>query len=364
MPLTVLSVAYPFAPVGPDTVGGAEQILSALDRALVRAGHCSVVVAHAASHVQGTLLPTDVPPGLITEAVRAEARRNHQAGIDRALATEHIDVVHMHGIDFHDYRMPTNVPVLVTLHLPLSWYPQSIWQNRAVPLQCVSCAQREGCPPAFRDLPVIPNGVPIYPASRPHRRRRFALALGRVCPEKNLHVALDAGTLAGIPVLIGGQVYPYAAHQHYFETEIAPRLSHTRNAVGHRFLGPLRAERKRRLLRAAQCLLLPTLAPETSSLVAMEALAAGTPVIAFPSGAIPEIVREGVTGFLVQSAEEMARAMNHAAEIDAAECQHDAAERFSEERMIDGYFELYRALLDAKTRAFGTRSEARSCLHA
>jgi len=114
---------------------------------------------------------------------------------------------------------------------------------------------------------------------------------------------------------------------------------------GHRFLGPLSLERKQHPLARARCLLHPTLAPETSSLVAMEAIAAGTPVIAYPSGALPEIVEHGRTGFLVSSVAEMAEAVGMLDRISPGECRAAAEQRFSQQRMIRGYFELYEQLI-------------------
>lgn len=124
MQLTVLSIAYPFAPVKPGAVGGAEAILSALDEALVEAGHRSVVVAQEGSEVKGHLFSTAVPPGTITEEVQKWVQRRHQENIDRALLFCEIDLIHMHGIDFPLYRLPKHIPTLATLHLPPSWYPQ------------------------------------------------------------------------------------------------------------------------------------------------------------------------------------------------------------------------------------------------
>ena len=109
-----------------------------------------------------------------------------------------------------------------------------------------------------------------------------------------VHLGLDAAAIASVPVLVGGQVFPYPDHERYFADEIAPRLTGTRC-----FLGPVAFARKRRLLTAARCLLIRCRVPEAISLVAMEALACGTPVIAFRAGALPKIIEDGRTGFLV-----------------------------------------------------------------
>jgi glycosyltransferase involved in cell wall biosynthesis len=164
--------------------------------------------------------------------------------------------------------------------------------------------------------------------------------MGRICPEKNAHAALEAGTLAGTRVLLAGQVFPYGEHRQYFNEKIEPLLQ-----GGHTFLGPVSAEAKHDLLARAKCLLHPTLAPETSSLAAMEAMAAGTPVIAYRSGALPEIVEDGVTGFLVGSVEEMAGAIRSVGAISPAACRSAAERRFSKERMAHQYFELYNSLV-------------------
>lgn len=339
-PLTVLSIAYPFAAVGPASVGGAEQILATVEAGLVAEGLRSVVIAQAGSTVAGTLLATPDHEGILTEAIRAEIEAAHQANIDHALSRFPVHLVHMHGIDFHRYRLPATLPILVTLHLPPSWYPESIWSLPPhIHLQCVSESQRQACPEAVRNhLPVIANGVPLPPAGDT-RKRNFALLLSRICPEKNLHVALDAAKLANVPVLLAGQVFPYPDHLRYFEKEIRPRLG-----VKARYIGPVGGPAKQRLLASARCLLLPTLAPETSSLVAIEALAAGTPVVAFPSGAIPEILEPGRTGFLVHDAKSMAAAIHSASTLDPEACRAAALERFSAVRMLREYLALYASL--------------------
>jgi glycosyltransferase involved in cell wall biosynthesis len=339
--LTVLNVAFPFAPVGPDAVGGAEQVLAQLDVALVRAGHRSVVLACAGSRPAGTLVATPRATGPMTDAVRRRVHAVYRRAIARALRRWRVDVIHMHGIDFHAYLPPPGPPVLATLHLPPEWYPPAIFDldRPNTFLHCVSASQRERCPRGARLLPDVPNGVALD-ALRPGRvKRSFLIALGRICPEKGFHIALDAAKRADVPLLLAGQTFPYETHESYFAREIAPRLDDSR-----RFIGPIGLARKRRLLSAARCLLVPSLAPETSSLVAMEALACGTPVIAFPAGALPEIIEHGRTGFIVRDEREMAEAIREAARIDPEVCRAAARERFSLERTVERYFALYRKL--------------------
>ncbi|GAC1347297.1 MAG: glycosyltransferase [Acetobacteraceae bacterium] len=342
--LTVLSVAYPLAPVGPDAVGGSEQILTALDRALVAAGHRSIVVATEGSVAAGELVAYPAPPPgqAIDEATCTAQRALAFRAITRVMQTRQVDVIHMHGLDFHHYLPPPGPPVLATLHLPPDWYPPSAFTPARDDtwLNCVSNHQVGSTVPSPRMLPPIPNGVPVTKLGAIHPKKcRYALMLARVCPEKGLHLALDAAHAARTSLLIGGEIFPYALHQDYFANDVAPRLDRQR-----RYLGPLGFSQKRRLLAAARCLLVPSLVHETSSLVAMEAASCGTPVIAFRNGALPEVVEDGRTGFLVDDAAGMAEAIGRIGEIDPRVCRAVAGERFSLERMTGAYLERYQAL--------------------
>jgi glycosyltransferase involved in cell wall biosynthesis len=335
--LTVLSIAYPFAEVGPDAVGGAEQIAWAIDRALVRAGHRSLLIACEHSRISGTLLPIAGVTGAIDEAARAASYAALRVQLERALC-EQVDVIHLHGIDFANYLPDGRAPVVANLHLPPAWYPAQIFRNERLHLVCVSAAEQRTCPRSICPITVIDNGVDLQRFTLRERKRPFVLALGRVCPEKGFHHALDAAERAGLPLWLGGQVFPYEAHQRYFEQQVRPRL-HGK----HRFLGPLSGARKRRLLAAARCLLVPSLVDETSSLVAMEAIASGTPVVAFQSGALGEIVEHGVTGYLVAPGDTqgMAAAIRATAGLSARTCRERASARFDVERMCAQYLGLY-----------------------
>lgn len=343
--LTVLSVAYPFAPVSPDAVGGAEQVLAALDAALTRAGHRSLVVAAEGSRVSGERLAVPAVTGAITEAKRASVHRAVRHAVSTLLAREPVDVVHLHGIDFDAYLPPPGPPVLATLHLPPAWYAAAALHPLRADtfVHAVSDAQhrvlRKVAAPAAL-LPPIANGVPVAAlAGARHARRGFAVMLGRVCPEKGQHIALDAARAAGVALLIAGTVFRYDAHEAYFRDQIVPRLDGRR-----RFIGPIGFARKRRLLTASRCVLIPSTAPETSSLVAMEAAACGTPVIAFPSGALRETVRDGQTGFLVDDTEAMATAIRRAKDIDPETCRDVARRHFGVDRMTGAYLHRYAQL--------------------
>lgn len=357
----ILFVAFPYAPIGPQAVGGAEVICSQLEATAASFGFPSVVVANASSSPRGQLYPTSVPAGPITDEVRAEVEKRQQAQIDRALSENPIGLVHMHGLDFASYTVPEDTPVMVSVHLPPSWYPDTIWDMPPnYHFICVSETQRAACPAHVRDrVLVIPNGVPLPDRALLRPEGRYALMLARICPEKNLHAGLDAARMAGMPALLGGEVFPYETHERYFADELQPRLSasgsshQSRNqADGEhpiaRFLGPVSGNEKDRALSRAACLLLPTLAPETSSLVAMEALAFGVPVIAMAVGAVPEIVDDGRTGYLIEpgpdAVQQMATAIARLPEIDRTACRAAAEERFSADKMLKAYAALYRTL--------------------
>jgi glycosyltransferase involved in cell wall biosynthesis len=344
--LTVLQVAYPFAPVSLDAAGGAEQIMALLDRALTSRGHCSIAIACKGSQTAGVLLPV-AANAPVDERARKTTRDAFRDRVAEALAHWRVDVVHMHGVDFFDYLPPSGPAVLATLHLPIDFYPGAIFQpgRTNTYLNCVSGAQLRTCPPCERVIGAIDNGilVDLFPRTIA-ARGDYALALGRICPEKGFHLALDAAEHAGVPLWLAGPIFPYPEHEEYFSRELLPRLS-----PPHRYLGPVGFQQKLELLCTARCLVVPSLVAETSSLVAMEAMACGTPVVSFPSGALATLVTHERTGFLVENLQQMASAIARSGEIDGRECRLEAEARFSADRMAEQYFEIYEDLARGNT---------------
>jgi glycosyltransferase involved in cell wall biosynthesis len=347
MPLTVVLAAYPLATVGPGCVGGAEQIVRLLDQRLHDAGDHSIVIAHEGSAASGTLVPVPGVEGALDARARQTASRAIGRALEYVLGQWHVDIVHFHGLDFPAYVPHTEARMLATLHLPIEWYPAAALRSVSAHVRfvCVSPSQQRAADAAGLASTVIENGVDVV-VPPIHRKGAYVVALGRICPEKSFHEALDAARLADVDLLLAGRVFPFEDHQRYFREAIQPRLDGRR-----RFIGPVNPAEKRMLLARAHCLLVSSRAPETSSLVAMEALALGTPVIAFPSGALPGIVEHGRTGFIVGDAREMAAAIHAVDDISADVCREAAATRFSAERMAAEYRCRYLALLAERATA-------------
>ncbi len=340
--MTVLSVAFPLLPVGPDSGGGAEQILSLVERGLVLAGHHSIVIAAQGSQTKGNLIEAAVENGEISDEVRRNAQRVHLDCIRRAFERFQIDLIHFHSLDFYTYLPEQRVPMLATLHLPVSFYPEWIFSEPKVNFNCVSRAQAKTVP-AGKELPIVFNGIDTERFRGESGRNDFLLMLTRICPEKGVDIALRVAHRLDSRLIVAGPVHPFRYHERYFSERVQPLLDYKRT-----YIGPVGFERKRTLLAAARAVLIPSLVAETSSLVAMEAISSGTPVIAFRSGALPEVVEHGETGFIVDSEDEMIEAVARLNEISSQTCRARARVQFDAARMVTDYVGLYRTLCSSK----------------
>jgi glycosyltransferase involved in cell wall biosynthesis len=344
----VLYVAYPLLLVHDESAGGAEQILWTLEREIARGGAQTTVAASAGSRVSGELFSTGEP---CTQPDDYERRRNeHEDRVvefvrRRAREGKAFDIVHDHSGSFWKRAAEIDTHVLATLHLPRSFYPAENFNDvpANVSFNCVSDSQAR----SFGDLDllagVVANGVALdcFESGAADQSRHGLLWLGRICEEKAPHLALEIAAQAGLTIVLAGQVYPFSYHQQYFDREIAPRLEAMPNA---KFISSPSAELKRRLLREAQALFITSLAAETSSLVAMEGAASGMPLVAFRRGALAEVVRDGVTGFLVDDVSQAVQALRQVGSIASAACMQHARENFSARKMAEKYFQLYERL--------------------
>jgi glycosyltransferase involved in cell wall biosynthesis len=323
--LTILNIAYPLARVGPDAVGGAEQILTMLDAAIVQARHRSLVVACEGSRVAGELVAVPSRHRSLDAAAVEAARAHHRRAIGNVLRRTRVDVVHMHGVDFDSYLPPEGVPVLATLHCPAEWYTAAALApaRSGTYLNAVSRDQHRRLAPNAALIEPIENGVPTGAFAQAYRRRAFALMLSRIAPEKGIHVALEAARAADVPLLVAGELFPYPEH---------------------RRIGPVGLAAKRRLLGSARCVVVCSEVQETSSLAAREAMAAGTPVVALGGGALAEIIEDGRTGFLVEDAAQLPLALQQVGTLDPDACRRTARERCDAATMTRKYIKVYKRL--------------------
>ncbi len=268
------------------------------------------------------------------------------------------DVIHSHidVVAFPAARLsPT--PTVHTIHgrLDVPDVTPVFGEFTELPLVSISEAQRE----PVRDLDLnwvatVRHGIPLedYPYSA--RPGRYLAFVGRLSEEKGPGLAIAVATRAGVPLKIAGKVDDN--DRRYFEREIRPLLDHPLVE----FLGEIDETTKRQVMADALALLFPIEWPEPFGLVMIEAMAAGTPVIACPRGSVPEIVLPGRTGFVGETLDELVAAVRRVETIERAACRADVEARFSVHRMVDDYEAVYRRLPPTgRRRPGGSRTSAR-----
>ena len=342
--LSILYVSYPLLAISDESAGGAEQMLLTLEREMVHAGHRTTVAACDGSRVSGRLLATGDPahaPDVFEQREREHGERILDYLRDRP---NEYDLIHDESGSFFRHAGRCPLLVLATLHLPRSFYRDE-WlrpSSQNLAFNCVSQSQAR----SFADHPnvtgVVQNGIAVERFPYRGEKQNYLLWLGRICEEKAPHLAIVVAKHAGMRLILAGQVYPFSYHQQYFEREIRPHLG-----AGVQFVDSPLLEQKVALLRNARALLVTSTAEETSSLVAMEAMACGTPVIAMRRRAFPEIVAQGETGFIVDDLYEMAEAVAEVSKTDPAACRRRVEGLFSAPRMADNYAKLYQRIIAA-----------------
>lgn len=338
--LRILYVAYPLLPVRDTSAGGAEQMLWTLEREMHRRGHITTVAACEGSRVAGRLIVTGAPP---RESETFETRnRQHQRAILKLLEDERFDLIHDESGSFFATVGDWKTPVLATLHLPRSFYAGVNWQAlpAALALNCVSANQMATLAEVQNVTGFVSNGIAVERFPLRTEKQDYLLWLGRICEEKAPDLAIEVARRTGRPLILAGKVYPFRYHEEYFARAIAPRIG---GPV--RFIDSPSFEQKIELLARAAAVLIPSLVDETSSLVALEAMACGTPVVGFRRGAIPEIVADGKTGFLADDVESMAEKVEQARRICPEICRRRVQQHFSASRMAAKYAKLYQAIL-------------------
>lgn len=333
-------VAPPWISVPPKRYGGTESMIASLARGLVAAGHDVVLAAPAESSG-----PVQLVPGL-PSAPDSSRMGVAMVELPYVLAAyrglRDVDLVHDHTLTGPlAARPPFGVPVVTTNHGPFDAESTPVYRemaNRGVAVVAISRDQATRAQ-AVPVAAVIHHGMDVGSVAVGSGAGGYACFVGRMCPDKGIREAVLVARHAQVPLRIAAKMRE-PAEREYFEREVRPLLSDD-----VRYVGELDAAQKYELMRGATALLNPLCWPEPFGLVMIEALACGTPVVATPCGAAPEIVDDGVTGFLRTGIPALATALRAARGLDRAACRAAALTRFTTSRMVRDHVRLYERLL-------------------
>ena len=304
-------------------------------KGLIDRGHDVVVIGAGESRTGARFFPTySEPPS--TRLGEPVPEVLHAAMAQQLLRKLDVDVVHDHSLAGPLTAAARSVPTVVTAHGPVDGEFATYYQQLGDTVHLVACSEAQRC-----HAPHLNWAGRVHPAvdvgSYPYRQDKegFVLFLGRFDPRKGAHLAIDIAREAGRPILLAGKLNE-TAEREYFDREIKPRLG-----ANAEYVGVADWQVKRELLSAARCLMFPIQWEEPFGIVMVEALACGTPVVATSRGAVPEIIKDGVTGEIRERTDDLAAAVNIVHNISPAACRADALENFDASKMAALYAQLY-----------------------
>ena len=343
--MRIAQIAPIYEPVPPALYGGTERVIAALCDGLVDLGHDVTLFAAGGSTSRARLHPQG--PSLRERMTRHElaevAPHLHLRMLTDAYQRAHeFDVIHSHvDVWTLPFAKRSTTPSVLTMHgrLDTAYVRATLPLYPDVALVSVSDSQRRPLRDRrLRWAATVHNGLDLEGyGSRARQRGEHLAFVGRISPEKGPTLAIEIARRTGRPLQIGAKVDPLDVD--YFEQEVEPLLGGDVS-----FVGEIDEPRKPGFFGAAAATLFPSDWPEPFGLVMIESLAAGTPVIALRRGAVPEVLVDGVTGFICEDVDEMAAAVGRLDEIDPQDCRAHAR-RFSAEAMCEGYEAVYRSLL-------------------
>ena len=354
-PLRIAQVAPPLERVPPKAYGGTERVVHELVMELDRRGYEVTTFASADSVVPGRHIPT-VANALRPAGYGGDSSPYFHLTINAVLdRAQEFDIIHSH-LEWSSLLLArfSPIPVVSTFHgrLDLPWADEAFAQP---PPGLVAISENQASThPSVPWAGVVHNGLTLTGAPFERRRSDALCFVGRVAPEKGIVEAIEIAQAVGRPLRIAAKAGTTANERDYFSTVFEPALASAGSAV--EFLGELEQTERDLLFAESYASLMPGSWPEPFGLVAIEALACGTPVIARRVGGLPEIIRDGVDGFFGDDQAQLAFMIGRVDELDRAAIRASVLERFSATRMTDGYEAVYRAMLEPGALARGPRS--------
>jgi len=342
--MRIAQVAPLYESVPPKYYGGTERVVSYLTEELVHQGHEVTLFASGDSVTKAHLVAA------CRRSLRLDKYCVDQLS-HQILMLEHVfqratefDIIHFH-VDYLHFPLSRRQPIthVTTLHgrLDIPDLVPLYQEFRDMPVISISNMQREPIPWANWQATVY-HGIPADMYRFRMEPGRYLAFLGRISPEKRVDRAIEIAKRVQIPLKIAAKVDP--VDKKYFKREIEPLLADP--LVEH--LGEIGDREKNEFLGNAYALLLPIDWPEPFGLVIIEAMACGTPVIAYRGGAVPEVMEEGHTGFIVETLEDAVRAVRRVPELSRKRCREVFEKRFSAARMAHDYVQVYKRLISSE----------------
>ena len=350
--LRIAMLAPPWIPVPAPGYGGVETVVSALTEALVERGHDVTLLAAPGSRSNAhvvTLLDAAHPD----EIERSLHEADHVARAFALIEGGQFDVVHDHcGFTALAMADRLDVALVHTLHGQFTESTAAFYAHHGhkAAVVAISRAQIECAPAELHVVAAIPNPIDLRAWSLTERKDDYLLWVGRMTEVKGPHRAIAAARAAGVPLVLAGVIQP--GQRAFYEREIAPHVDGERV----RFVGEVGGEVKRSLFAHARALLMPIRWEEPFGMVMVEALACGTPVIAFPEGAACELVVDGLTGFLVADEAAMGAAVSQLERIAPAACRAWVAGHCDVDVVASAYEQVFRDTIGARVQPLAARA--------
>ena len=340
--MRIAQVAPLFESVPPKLYGGTERVVSYLTEELVRMGHDVTLFASGDSETSASLIAA-CPRALWRDECCRETLPHHV----RLMELVFQDVSRFDVIQFHcDYlhfpllrRQPC--PSVTTLHGQL-YLPDLLPLFKEFPeVPLVSISNNQRLPMAWANWQAtVYHGLPRDLYKFHEKSGEYLAFLGRVSPEKRLDRAIAIARASGMRLKVSAKIYP--EERDYFKKTLEPLLQESESLV--EFIGEIDHRQKEEFLGNAHALLFPIDWPEPFGLVMIEAMACGTPLIGWHNGSVPEVIDDGLTGFIVNSVEEAVLAVRRIENLSRLTCRRVFEERFDAARMARNYVEVYQRL--------------------
>jgi glycosyltransferase involved in cell wall biosynthesis len=346
--MKIAQVSPLYESVPPQTYGGTERVVSFLTEELVAQGQEVTLFASGDSQTAAKLIPGCKRALRLSNSVDQLA--HHIAMLDDVMhMAPEFDVIHFH-IDYMHFPLSRYcaLPSVTTLHgrLDLADLIPVYKRYADAPLISISRAQRKPLP-WVNWVGNIHHGLPVELHSFYPDGGKYLAFLGRISPEKRLDRAIEIANRAGMPLKVAAKIDN--ADRDYYETVIKPLM----NDPNVEFVGEIAEHEKGEFLGNAHAYLFPIDWPEPFGLTMIEAMACGTPTIAFNCGSVPEVMQEGLTGFIVNDMDEAVAAVDKIASVERTACRNVFEKRFTATRMAEQYVELFQSMTEP---AITTRS--------